>query len=580
MGIKHFFIWMKKNHPLCLKDIHINNEDFETENIEIDNLCIDMNGVFHYCAQKVYQYGNFSRNKKLLRKQQTRNGLKWQLRFFQEICDRIEFLRKIVKPKKRLILCVDGVAGMAKMSQQRQRRFKSAREPGGLEHTNFNPINITPGTELMDYLMKYIDWYIRMMVSQSPEWENLCVIFSSDKVPGEGEHKIINYLRRYGEENESWCIHGLDADLIMLGLATMEPKFYILRENMYRRDEFHVLNIGKMRDELALRMKWDKTENSVSYNSKLAIYDFVFMCFLVGNDFLPTIPTLAILEGGIDTMLDVYSQTCQVYGHLTRIQRRRGFDPQVVIRPSSLQIFLGTLSGYEKGLLEEKQSQRGSFHEDKILNNHTTFSDDKCEIDFESYKLDFYRKKFGEKKVETVAQEYLQGMQWVLSYYTHGISSYSWYFKEFYAPFLCDLTLACTEYKGEKLPFGKPYPPFVQLLCVIPPKYSDILPKPLSDFMTDEKYNLKKYYPETFEIDVSGKRQEWEGIVVLPMVDVDKVIEKYEEHYPKVEDKYKRRNRFDTSYIYKYKTKGKKYLFKSFYGNIPECNVNKISFNL
>ena len=98
--------------------------------------------------------------------------------------------------------------------------------------------------------------------------------------------------------------------------------------------------------------------------------------------------------------------------------------------------------------------------------------------------------------------------------------------------------------------------------------------------MTDEKYNLKKYYPETFEIDVSGKRQEWEGIVVLPMVDVDKVIEKYEEYYPKVEDKYKRRNRFDTSYVYKYKTRGKKYLFKSFYGNIPECNVNKISFNI
>ena len=108
-------------------------------------------------------------------------------------------------------------------------------------------------------------------------------------------------------------------------------------------------------------MKWNKTDKSVGYNSKLAIYDFVFMCFLVGNDFLPTIPTLAILEGGIDTMLDVYSQTCQAYGHLTRIQRRRGMDPQVVIRPSSLQIFLGTLSGYEKGLLEEKQLKQLPF---------------------------------------------------------------------------------------------------------------------------------------------------------------------------------------------------------------------------
>ena len=44
--------------------------------------------------------------------------------------------------------------------------------------------------------------------------------------------------------------------------------------------------------------------------------------------------------------------------------------------------------------------------------------------------------------------------------------------------------------------------------------------------------------------------------------------------------KIKRRNRFDSSYIYKYKTRGKTYLFKSFYGNIQNCNVNKISFNL
>ena len=73
--------------------------------------------------------------------------------------------------------------------------------------------------------------------------------------------------------------------------------------------------------------------------------------------FVPTIPTLAILEGGIDSMLDIYSQTCQEYGHLTRIQRRKKCEPRVVIRPSSLQIFLGSLSGYEKGLLEGKTNE-------------------------------------------------------------------------------------------------------------------------------------------------------------------------------------------------------------------------------
>ena len=86
-------------------------------------------------------------------------------------------------------------------------------------------------------------------------------------------------MRRYGEDNEGWCIQGLDADLIMLGLSTMEPQIYILRENMYRRDQYHILNIGKMREELATRMKWAKIKDGSSYNSKLAIYDFVFMCF-------------------------------------------------------------------------------------------------------------------------------------------------------------------------------------------------------------------------------------------------------------------------------------------------------------
>ena len=47
---------------------------------------------------------------------------------FAEVCERIEFYFKMVHPKKRLILCVDGVAGIAKMAQQRQRRFKSAKE--------------------------------------------------------------------------------------------------------------------------------------------------------------------------------------------------------------------------------------------------------------------------------------------------------------------------------------------------------------------------------------------------------------------------------------------------------------------
>ena len=575
MGIKHFFIWLKRNHPACLQNIST-DASFEMEDIQIDNLCLDMNGIFHYCAQQVYRYGNFEQNASLLRKNFNRNGLKWQLKFFQAVCDRIEFLRKIVNPKKRLILCVDGVAGMAKMSQQRQRRYKSSQQ-GALKNTDFNPVCISPGTKVMDYLNKYVDWYIRMMISNSPEWENLAVVFSNEKVPGEGEHKIINYIRKYGAENESWCIHGLDADLIMLGLATHEPKMYILRENMYNLNELHVLNVSRMYTELIQRLKWEKSEQV--YNGKSAIHDFVFMCFLVGNDFLPSIPTLAILEGGIDAMIDVYKQTCQVYGHLTRVQHRRNHGSRVLLRPEAIRVFLGTLSTYSKGLMEEKYMKKANFHPDEILNKNVTVTDDGCELNFDNYRKDFYHKKLqvdveDEKMVTEKCHNYLRGMQWVLSYYTRGISSWTWYCKDSYAPFLCDLAKSCETYAMTELPTGTPAPCYLQLMYILPPVHQKLLPEVLGKAMKRE--DIAQYYPEKFVLDVSGKRQEWEGIVILPELNTEKIRTVYEELCSQIPEREKRLNQKGSNYIYKYKTYGDSYVFKSFYGHIPNCRAKRI----
>ncbi len=573
MGIKHFFIWFKKTfseHMVSLRK----GDTLSKARVEIDNLLIDMNGVFHNSSQKIYKYGNFKPPRRLLRKSNKEpRGLKTQIAVFKDVCKTVEHLFMICKPKKRLILCVDGCAPISKQNQQRQRRFRSAIE--ATEGAPFDSNSITPGTKFMHYLSKYIDWYIRKRISESPDWQDIQVIFSNEKCPGEGEHKAINFIRYYGNEDEVYCINGLDADLIMLALGTHMPKFYLLREDLYDySNEYFCIDIAATRKSLADLLEWES--NIYKYSRRSAIDDFIFMCFMVGNDFLPHVPSLEIIQGGIEFLIEIYKEACSSYGHLTRI--KSGGKVQFV--PSSLKVFLGTIGHYEKDNLEQKLKSRQSYFEDSLLDSCATQNKEQWVVDIEKYKRDYLDKYFDKDiSVKEICHQYFEGMQWVLSYYTRGVPNWKWHFAHHYAP---PASILATYISSFKFPnYGRTIPstPFQQLLSVLPPQSANLIPTPLCNYLTDENSVLKKQCPTELTIDLAGKRREWEGIVLLPMVDFDVVRKCYFESLSKVDRRESKRNVKGRTFVYEYNPKFSR-MFKCYYGVIDKCKVSIFNIDL
>ena len=572
MGIKHFFTWFKKNFKNEIKPLQ-KRQDFSTTNVSIDNLMIDLNGMFHSSTQKIFEYGSCKPQPRLLAKTLPRlmrpvkvesyKTIEKELKVFEDICSNIDFIFKKVKPVKKLILCVDGPAPLSKQNQQRQRRFRSANENGndqgnGFDQGNekFDPNCLTPGTRFMDSLTKYIEWYIRKQMSDtSSYWNKIEVVFSNEKCAGEGEHKLINYLRKYGDINDKSCIFGMDADLIMLALGTHLPNFYILREDTFSsNNDYYLIDVGTVRTKLSKLMDWNKYEKQ-EFNHRFAINDFIFMCFMVGNDFLPHVPSLEIIEGGVDFMLDVYKNVGEHYGHLTNEnETTETTETRVLLQKEALRVYLGTISQYDKGILENKLLKKDKFFPDTILENNSVLRDGLYSLDILGYRKQYYEEHFEPNiNLKQLCVDYLEGMQWVLEYYTKGVPDWKWCFKYHYAPFAFELAenLEAFQHKTDH-PFSQPSTPFQQLLCVLPPKSSGLIPEPLSSLLTNPNSSLKEFCPATFKVDLSGKRQEWEGTVLLPMVNFKTIENEYNIHISKVNKKDLERNTLGTSYSFVY----------------------------
>ena len=337
--------------------------------------------------------------------------------------DYIDRLFAIVRPRKLLYMAIDGVAPRAKMNQQRSRRFRAAQDaeekeaeearlraefekqgiilpkPRGAGHKSetFDSNTITPGTPFMHLVSVALQYYAHVRLNSEPGWRGVQVLLSDVNVPGEGEHKIMAYIRAQ-RGRPGWnpatrhCLYGLDADLIMLALATHEPRFVILREVVTppkggekkptlaelvaqasngeggdKKDKadlappgakpYQFLLVSVLREYLALEFRFDEQELEAAklaakqaaaaaaaaasggggrgsrnpaplgappspspsscdfaYDPERVFDDFVFMCFFVGNDFLPHSPSLEIREGAIELLMATYKKVLPSLG--------------------------------------------------------------------------------------------------------------------------------------------------------------------------------------------------------------------------------------------------------------------------
>lgn len=567
---------------------------------EFDNLYLDMNGIVHGATHgdELDPSKGFDMDASMAR----------MFRY-------IDNLIRLAKPRKLVYMALDGVAPRAKMNQQRQRRFRSAQEAQEMHEqmvktgewdptsTVFDSNAITPGTDFMAALTPHLQYFIRKKINEDPLWKNLTVIFSGHEVPGEGEHKIMEYIRAMKmqegyDPNTSHCVYGLDADLIFLSLVLHEPHTALLREEVVfgglrqqkggreqfaKSSNFQLLHISLLREYFSVEFSF-----TFDVDIERCIDDFVLLCFMIGNDFIPHIPSMDIGESGLDTLIVFYKQYfARSQAHLT--------DGKGNIDFAMLAPLFSELGKLEDDVFaQRKRKERGGRHGARVfieIDSELENESDDEEIDgliegmqlgvpeAHSYYAMKWRRFVSENDVREICNDYLKGMYWVLQYYYQGVLSWGWFYPHFYAPLASDLGRYAVELSLEipnSFDKGTPFDPVQQLMAVLPPASAALVPKPLSDLMVSPVSPVLDLYPQEFEIDMNGKRNAWEAIVLIPFVDEKRLLaamSKYSDVLEKLESSKKGADwQFyhctDSSLVYSYPS-----TLPNLFPSITNCHV-------
>jgi 5'-3' exonuclease len=584
MGVPTFFLNIIKNKNY--KNVHSGVKDGK---LTCDYFFLDYNGIVYSAYERV--------KKNIEGKNLTKNEIE-EIVILEVIRYTKHLICEVVQPKKLTYIALDGPAPRAKMIQQRSRRYK-----GYIDKIYFNnekikleiPIdenewdksaNISPGTEFM---LKLSNELMKIMKVKgfSTHCKNMDVILSDSNVPGEGEHKfmpIIKQMReKKGTENLDIYLYGKDADLIILALSTHKNNINIIREtaaetslkNLYNGYEFIQINIDNLRD--AFNHDLTRTFVNHQFDKIRILNDYVFLTFLVGNDFVLSMPYLKIKKQGLDSIIAIYHDIKENHsGYLIN------YHPDDVLPPTININFFKELI-YEIFKKEDFEMKRQQKEVNKLMNGyknnrrieheieltpfeifssryshlevcssdhplfeiyHKEFKKINYNQEYEIWKEEYYKyylniNKSNEEEYLNIriklVENYLESLMFTLKYYFKGCPSWTWHYKYRISPLLSDIYYVLDnnliDLNNIHFDIGVPYTPFQQLMIILPPQMNSLVPSVLRPIMTNDTLLCTQFYPTEIKLDVTVGIKTIYSEAILPEIDEDLLLEtikKYE----------------------------------------------------
>jgi 5'-3' exonuclease len=528
MGIPSYFSYIIKNYSNIIKNLQY----FKNNNVNFNSLYMDCNSIIYdsvHMLEKTINSGELELPEDI------------EYLIISTVIDKIKTYIEFIKPTKTLFIAFDGVAPFAKMEQQRTRRYKSwfiskNKFDDKEKKISWNTASITPGTQFMEKLSKAIDSEFH---NKEKKYNLKNIIISCSDQKGEGEHKMYNYIRN-NKSNENIAIYGLDADLIMLSILHLKysGNIYIFRETPgyfknvvlleNANNEPHFLDINNLSNSIL-------SEMNCKYSTKNRIIDYVFICFFLGNDFLPHFPAMNIRTHGITALLDIYRNCIGNTENKYFINIENG-----KLEWNHIGLFIKQIAKGERQFLLNEYNVRSKFDnytfkessiEDKeniLLNAPIIYRmDEKYICPQELYWEERYYKclfnidtKYD--NIKKICKNYFEGLEWVYNYYTGYCIDWKWKYNYYYPPLFNDLCKFLPKNNDiilmKKMEMS--ISPYTQLCYVLPKSYHYLLPRPIEIYL-NEKY--KYYYPESYEFKWAFCRYFWEAHPILPEINIDEI---------------------------------------------------------